>query len=438
MTAQDHSQDLPFSQMKHPNDNRDEDIAEAHVGKRLLAALGMLGRKTGTMPLRNFTGIPLFTGEEVNAFLERYNSVADDFEVGPPERVRGLLYYVQERGTKNVLQYIKSLPEWHSKDWEGMQAALRGTFPDEAESKPTFTIDHLRQVIGKDRRIDTLKQLSDYYFEYKIVADYLLDIEDITNKEHGSLFFRGLPSHMRYSLEAKERLLATQNGRANGRTNLKLDKIYTDCQDILKNEGVYSDANSNVEKATVLPAAAVVTNTRNRMKPEDEDVAALVRALEQLRVDFASLKQTVQTKGPYNGNTYNNNSSNANSGTENRPNNSNRNWDNNRQRNNNYNNYNNYPGSGSNSIPVRRKCIYDGCDKQKGDCEALKEDIAKGIVKAEPGSGHLLYPNGDRVQFVAGSMMNIVRNKPIDSAGVTAQAQSIELRSYRPPTISAP
>lgn len=424
---------------------RDDDVAEAHVGKRLLAALGMLGRKSGTMPLRNFTGIPLFTGEEVNAFLERYNSVADDFEVSPAERVRGLLYYVQERGPKNVLQYIKALPEWQNRDWPGMQAALKRTFPDEAESKPTFSIHNLRYVISKDRRIDNLKQLSDYYFEYKIIADYLLDIEDITQKEHGSLFFRGLPSHMRYSLEGKERLLASQSRGSTPRSrNLQLDKIYSDCQDILKNEGIYSDANSNVEKATVIPTATSMPQNiaRPRSSAElqnDRDVTSLIKMLEDLRVDFASLKQTVQTNAPYNGNNA------PQGGFNDRPN--NRNWhDGNRGRQNNATGYNNGPPvSGANATPVRppRRCIYDGCDRPKHECEALREDTAKGIVKVEQGSGHLLYPNGDRVQFAAGAMMSLVRNRASALANsntnaITAQTQSIELKSYRPPSISAP
>ena len=75
---------------------------ENDVGETLLAALGMLGRRKGTMPLRSFSNIPLFRGNGVNAFLDLYNTVADDFEVSDEGRVKGLIHYLSEESKEHL------------------------------------------------------------------------------------------------------------------------------------------------------------------------------------------------------------------------------------------------------------------------------------------------------------------------------------------------
>jgi hypothetical protein len=278
----DHTNDTP----EHTHDSPEQD-----VGKRLLAALGMLGRKKGTMPLRTFSNIPLFTGHNVNGFLDRYNTVADDFEVQPEERVKGLVYYLQEDGPKNILQFVRTLPEWTSKDWVGMQEVLRRTFP-EARERSRYDIDDLRMVINKNRDLLTMKKLSDYYFEYKMIADYLLSVQDITRKEHGALFFRGLPLQTRYALEAREKLRSTQNDGTQQPRVLSLDQVYADCREILKTEGVYSDANTCFEKRTIAPMS---TSQSERAVPvtasgHDSGMEALVRLFEEMRVEMTQLR----------------------------------------------------------------------------------------------------------------------------------------------------
>ena len=133
---------------------------ENDVGKTLLAALGMLGRCKGTMPLRSFSNIPLFRDNRLNAFLDRYNAVADDFEIPDEGRVKGLFYYLAEDPHKNILQYVKCLPEWESRDWSGLQVILRRTFPDDARNVVIYSVEDLRKVVNSDKPLQDLQQLA--------------------------------------------------------------------------------------------------------------------------------------------------------------------------------------------------------------------------------------------------------------------------------------
>lgn len=282
---------------------RIEHEAGDDVGHMLLAALGMIGKKNGAMPLRAFTGIPLYNGHDTSAFLERYNAVADDFEVADAGRIKGLLYYVQEYGDKNILQYVRALPDWKSNDWKGIQNVLRRTFPDEEDTRAKFRIDDLRSVVASGGRIHDLKDLADYYFKYKLVADCLIEAEEITVKEHGLMFFRGLPLRMRLTLEAKERVASGGNNKQGmaKKRQMTLDKIYTDCQQVLREDGAYAEANAIATTPTTGVDKPPGTE-RIRRRPsfsnrsqEKEYISHLLEAFEDLRVEINTLKESIRS-----------------------------------------------------------------------------------------------------------------------------------------------
>jgi hypothetical protein len=338
--------DTNFNRYEGPEDD---------VGKQFLAALSMLGRKKGSMPLKGFCNIPMFTGRNINGFLERYNAIADDFEVSDDGRVKGLVHYLQEDGEKNILQFVRSLPEWEERDWDGIQTVLRQTFLEDFRQAVMYTIEDLRKITSKNRRISSLKDLADYYFEYKVVADYLKKTEEITLREHAMFFFKGLPQAIRYALEAKEKSNPDRDPKKNV---FRLETVYFDCQELFQSEGAYTHANITCDKpelhfrrqhenARISRDDDIPQVKRNSVRvskveedSSDSGMEQLMKMMEKMRVEFGELKTSVAEKARP---------------TRDGP--------------------TRYAGpTGANATPIGnreiRKCIYDGCDKRKSECDA--------------------------------------------------------------------
>ena len=365
-----------------------EDLAgEGFASRNFLAALSMMGRRKGVMPFKGLSQIKTFTGHRVAEFLGNFNALAHDFEVTEENKCRGVLDYLSDSEQKNINEYVRNSAAYKRKDWAGIEKLLKETFLEDTHPIRSYTVEDLRILRDKTRTVSNLKQLADYYFEYRLVADALLAEDEITAREHGRFFFKGLPLPVRLELEAKEQveravLTPLDEAKTLKEKEMTLEQIYQDCQQLFRSEGTYSYANSKLDSTFQQKTEIKVTSLPMKGRDDDSkrDIESLVKAMEQMRVEFAQFRSSVASQS---GNNYTR-----------RP---------------NQNSPNQTPATGSNSVPIVRKCPYDGCDRRKNDCSALQEDLAANKVKMDS-MGHLCYPDSQKIPFIAGQMIHLARN----------------------------
>ena len=77
-------------------------------------------RLLGTFPLPGTPGVPHFNRAEISEFLQRYEEMVEDYQLGIPEALKRLPRYCEPA----IGEHIRTMVQWLERDWQDLKGAL--------------------------------------------------------------------------------------------------------------------------------------------------------------------------------------------------------------------------------------------------------------------------------------------------------------------------
>ncbi|CAD6929943.1 unnamed protein product [Tilletia controversa] len=118
-----------------------------------------------------------FCGKGAEVFFEQYESYCNERGYPAPRRFDNLIFFLANTEPYNVLRYARALPQWKTRDYEGVKEELLRSFQESDVDK--YTLTDLFTFVQTKRVIGTLDELNKYLLLYKEMANNL--------KKHGRL-----------------------------------------------------------------------------------------------------------------------------------------------------------------------------------------------------------------------------------------------------------
>ncbi|KAI5284247.1 hypothetical protein KEM52_002994, partial [Ascosphaera acerosa] len=152
------------------------------------------------MPQPGFIGALLFSGEDVMQFLRRYEQQAADHKLSDAVAVARLPEYC----TRNVRDWIKSLPEYSKGDFKGVMSLMKREFYYEDSEQRLYTRQTLLELVLKSKR--GLLRPKHFVRDFQAVGTVLLANNSIDEFNLCTLFLEGLPRNITKGVVVKQDL----------------------------------------------------------------------------------------------------------------------------------------------------------------------------------------------------------------------------------------
>ena len=153
------------------------------------------------MPQPKSRSAPRFKGKKVGEFLEDFNALADAARLTSIQKGSVFARYLSSK----VRLVVDSLPEFQSKDFDGMVKRLKSLY-ESAEEKPKTTVQKLKDFVRTEREeFQWRKDFDEYTRLFLEHSNGLVAGGKITQKEIDRQYFIGLPPALQARI--KPRLL---------------------------------------------------------------------------------------------------------------------------------------------------------------------------------------------------------------------------------------
>ena len=178
------------------------------------------------MPSRNSRHAPKkFKGKysDVLRFIQHYNQLLIQFMITDEEdRCNGILEYV----SRSVKDFIKSLPDFITPNWNRLQANILKFYDAERDDnrfQQNDLVDYIRST--STRNITTLGQWKEYYRDFNALAGYLRANGKLSDVEYEGYFWCGIPSALRSVFRDKLEARLPLHNKINPWPMNEIDKI---------------------------------------------------------------------------------------------------------------------------------------------------------------------------------------------------------------------
>ncbi|EIN04222.1 hypothetical protein PUNSTDRAFT_138949, partial [Punctularia strigosozonata HHB-11173 SS5] len=166
----------------------------------------MANRTPIDMPIPGTKQAPFFKGRwyEVIPFLDAYEQLSTVNNLDNTTKCTYLLRYCP----RQVAEVIEGMRAFHARNWPNLRAEIEEQFSaDRADRR--FEIQDLAHELKRSRRghIRNIYSFRNYLREFGRIAGWLLDKGKISEREHDSYFWAGLPRETYKELEARILLL---------------------------------------------------------------------------------------------------------------------------------------------------------------------------------------------------------------------------------------
>jgi gag-polyprotein putative aspartyl protease len=155
-------------------------------------------RWIGAMPSPGSHGAPHFIGANVTEFLRRYSATCKDHGLDVQEKIQRLPDYCE----LTIGQYIRTIPEWVSRDWDGLKKELLSEFRQDDTYQQMMSRKYLEAL--KDKGCKGMEDLRLYCRQYSSVSEHLVDESILDRYTQGCWFLEGLPTAVRRKLIRKQ------------------------------------------------------------------------------------------------------------------------------------------------------------------------------------------------------------------------------------------
>src|SRR4051794_13489366 len=99
------------------------------------------------MLLPGMPGAPLFDGNDITDFLERFDDMCMEYKIGVEQKVRKLPRYCEVV----IGRYIKTIPAYSSGDWEALAKALKRRYKHSDSIQQLYTRTFLENLKSTKR-----------------------------------------------------------------------------------------------------------------------------------------------------------------------------------------------------------------------------------------------------------------------------------------------
>jgi len=155
-------------------------------------------RWIGAMPSPGSHGAPHFIGANVTEFLRRYSATCKDHGLDIREKIQRLPDYCEI----TIGQYIRTIPEWVLRDWDGLEKELLSEFRQDDTYQQMMSRKYLETL--KDKGCKGMEDLRLYCRQYSSISEHLVGENVLDRYTQGCWFLEGLPTAVRRKLIRKQ------------------------------------------------------------------------------------------------------------------------------------------------------------------------------------------------------------------------------------------
>ena len=173
------------------------------------------------MPIPGMPGAPFFEGSNITEFLERYGDQCDDAGLKEDEKLKRLTRYCSFA----IGQYVKTMPEWVLKDWNGLVKLLLEEYKDQDTFQQMHSRWFLENLKCKDRAGE--EDVRQFIRQFTAISAVLIQKGQLGGDTRGILFLDGLPADVR------EKVITRAKVKIHDPTTIRFDDLAKSATEIL-------------------------------------------------------------------------------------------------------------------------------------------------------------------------------------------------------------